>query len=155
IYFIYHERGDFNIWSVPAAGGVATRVTAQEGAIRSFETDAKADAFVFIHPTPSRSGDVEYLPAIGGPVRRLTRFSEDWVGLQEPKEIYYRSFDGLYIQGFLYLPSDFTPTRRYPALVNVHGGGTNSYLRTQSLMEQYFASKGYVVLAINYRGGSG
>ena len=44
---------------------------------------------------------------------------------------------------------------RSPALVNVHGGGTNSYLRTQNLIEQYLASKGYVVLAINYRGGSG
>jgi dipeptidyl aminopeptidase/acylaminoacyl peptidase len=44
---------------------------------------------------------------------------------------------------------------RYPALVNMHGGGTNAYLRTQNLLEQYLASRGYVVLAINYRGGSG
>jgi dipeptidyl aminopeptidase/acylaminoacyl peptidase len=67
----------------------------------------------------------------------------------------YRSFDGLYIQGFLYLPPDLQAGARYPALVQVHGGGTNSYLRTQNLLEHYLASKGYVVMAINYRGGSG
>jgi dipeptidyl aminopeptidase/acylaminoacyl peptidase len=45
--------------------------------------------------------------------------------------------------------------KKYPALVHVHGGGTNSYLRRMSLTEQYLASKGYLVFAINYRGGSG
>ena len=91
----------------------------------------------------------------GGAPRQLTRFAEEWEGVREPQEVAYRSFDGLYIQGFLYLPPNMRDGARYPALVNVHGGGTNSYLRTQNLIEQYLASKGYVVLAINYRGGSG
>ena len=42
-----------------------------------------------------------------------------------------------------------------PALVQVHGGGTNSYQNGLNLTEQYLASRGFVVLAINYRGGSG
>jgi dipeptidyl aminopeptidase/acylaminoacyl peptidase len=75
--------------------------------------------------------------------------------LQVPEEISYRSFDGLYIQGFLYRPPGFRPGGKYPSLVNVHGGGTNSYLQSENLLEQYLARKGYVVLAINYRGGSG
>ena len=37
----------------------------------------------------------------------------------------------------------------------MHGGGSNSYTRNQNLIEQYLASKGFVVMAINYRGGSG
>ena len=47
------------------------------------------------------------------------------------------------------------PGRQYPGLIQVHGGGTNSYLKSRNLTEQYLASKGYLVLAINYRGGSG
>ena len=81
--------------------------------------------------------------------------ADEWDGLVEPQEVAYRSFDGLYIQGFLFLPPGMKPGSRHPALVMVHGGGTNSYLRTLNLNEQYMASKGYVVLAINYRGGSG
>ncbi|MDE0650096.1 MAG: alpha/beta fold hydrolase, partial [Gammaproteobacteria bacterium] len=94
----------------------------------------------------------------------LTRFSTRWRGLVEAEEVSYRSWDGLYIQGFLFRPPGFAEggdatasagTATYPALVMVHGGGTNSYLKGLSLTEQHLAQLGYVVLAVNYRGGSG
>jgi dipeptidyl aminopeptidase/acylaminoacyl peptidase len=155
LFFVYHERGDINLWTVPASGGVATRLTNERGTMRGIETDAKGDAFVYVRTTPTSGGEVEYLPGIGGPPRQLTDGSVEWENVFEPQEVAYRSFDGLYIQGFLYLPQNMTPGKKYPALVNVHGGGTNSYWRGQNLMENYLASKGYVVVAINYRGGSG
>jgi dipeptidyl aminopeptidase/acylaminoacyl peptidase len=155
LYFVYHERGDLNLWVVPSGGGVATRITNERGALRSLETTAKADAFVYVRSGPVEGPEAFYLTSGGGPPRRLTSFADRWEGVREPQEVSYRSFDGLYIQGFLYLPPDMRDGGKYPALVQVHGGGTNSYLRTQNLLEQYLASKGYVVLAINYRGGSG
>ena len=154
-YFVYHERGDLNLWTAPAAGGVATRITNERGALRSLDATAKSDAFVYVRSGPVMGPEAFYVTSWGGAPRQLTRFSEEWQGVREPQEIAYRSFDGLYIQGFLYLPPNMRDGARYPALVNVHGGGTNSYLRTQNLIEQYLASKGYVVMAINYRGGSG
>jgi dipeptidyl aminopeptidase/acylaminoacyl peptidase len=155
LFFAYHERGDLNLWSVPAAGGVATRLTHDRGALRSLATNAGGDAFVFVRSGPVNGAEAFYLPAIGGPPRQLTTFAEVWEGVREPQEVSFRSFDGLYIQGFLYLPPDLAAGQRRPALVQVHGGGTNSYLRTQNLLEHYLASRGYVVMAINYRGGSG
>jgi dipeptidyl aminopeptidase/acylaminoacyl peptidase len=155
LYFLYHERGDLNLWSVPSDGGVATRVSGAGGAVRSFHASAVGVLFALVRSTPTRGYDVDILTDQGGEAKRLTHFSQTWGGVQDPKDISYRSFDGLYIQGFLYLPQNFSADRRYPALVNVHGGGTNSYLRRQNLTEQTLASKGYIVLAINYRGGSG
>ncbi len=155
LYFTYQERGDVNLYSVPAAGGVATKVTNDRGVMRGLQASANTDGFVFTRSTPIDGTASYYLPAIGGPPRQLTTPSAGYESLREPKEIAYRSFDGLYIQGFLYLPPNMTPGAKYPALVQVHGGGTNSTLRTQALMEQYLSSKGYVVMAINYRGGSG
>ena len=155
LFFLYHERGDLNLWSVPSEGGVATRVSGAGGAVRSFHASADGDVFTLVRSTPTRGYDVDILTDKGGEARQLTRFSQTWDEIQDPKDISYRSFDGLYIQGFVYLPPNFSADRRYPALVNVHGGGTNSYLRRQNLTEQILASKGYIVLAINYRGGSG
>lgn len=155
IYFLYLERGDFNLWVVPSNGGVATRVTNMSGAVRTYDATPGAGDFVFVRNTQTRGSEVDYLPATGGALRQLTRFSSEWTQVRAPQEVSYRSWDGMYIQGFLYLPASTKPAERYPALVQVHGGGTNSYLNGQNLLEQYLASKGYVVLAINYRGGSG
>lgn len=154
-YFVYHERGDYNLWTVPAEGGVATRMTHGLGSLRSLTTTTNADAFAWVRSGPVEGPEIEYIPKIGGPAKQLTQFSDDWQNVRAPIEVSYRSFDGLYIQGFLYLPPNMQQGTKYPALVQVHGGGTNSYLRTQNLLEHYLASKGYVVMAINYRGGSG
>lgn len=154
-FFVYHERGDYNLWSVPSAGGIATKVTHGLGSLRSLSTTAKGDAFAYVRSGPVRGPEVEYVSGLGGPPRQLTAFSEPWENVNAPTEVSFRSFDGLFIQGFLYLPPDMKEGARYPALVQVHGGGTNSYLRTQNLLEHYLASKGYVVMAVNYRGGSG
>ncbi len=125
-YFVYHERGEHHIWSVPASGGVATRVSNIGGVFSGFDADRNADAFVFARSSEAEGSDIYYLPAIGGPERRLTHFATQWASLVEPREVAFRSFDGLAIQGFLYLPPASSSEQRCPALVQVHGGGTNS-----------------------------
>ena len=155
ILFPYHERGDFDLWSVPVAGGVATRVTNMGGSLGSLSASAGGGLLAFTRATPTRGSDVDLIPAAGGPLRRLTHFAAEWNTVVDPLEISFRSYDGLYIQGFLYMPPEHQSGDRHPALVQVHGGGTNSYLHGENLFEQYLASKGYVVLAVNYRGGSG
>lgn len=157
LYFPYMERGGFDIWRIAADGGVATRVTNEGGALRAWHasTTAVPPAMALLQETPVRGREVDWVAGVGASAVQLTSFSPEWEGVQAPAEVSYRSWDGLHIQGFLYLPPDFDQEARYPTLVNVHGGGTNSYLRAQNLTEQTLASKGYVVLAVNYRGGSG
>jgi len=155
IYFPYMERGEYDLWAVPASGGVATRVTNLGGAMRSFDASASGEEFLFVRSGPGHGRELYRVRASGGPAERLTRLSPEWKGLQEPEEISFESWDGLYIQGFLYRPPEAEAGRACPALVQVHGGGTNSYLRGQNLTEQHLAAEGFVVLAVNYRGGSG
>lgn len=155
IYFPYLERGTMNVWTVPAAGGVATRVTHMDGTISAVSHTAGAGSLAFVHSSPTRGGEAVALDLIGGLPRRLTSFSPAWRSVEAPREIAFPSFDGLRIQGFLYRPPEVAEGAACPALVQVHGGGTNSYRQGLNLTEQYLASKGFVVLAINYRGGSG
>jgi len=52
-------------------------------------------------------------------------------------------------------PPGFEPEGKYPAVIHVHGEGTHSYYNGLNLVEQCMAQRGYVVLAVDYRGGSG
>lgn len=155
LFFPYHERAEIEMWRVPVTGGVASRMTNMGGTFRSYDAARNGSGFVVVRSTPTRGTEIDYVPVAGGEARQLTDFASKWQGLVEPKEISYRSWDGLYIQGFMFLPPNFDPAKKYPALVQVHGGGTNSFYAGLSLQEQKLAQEGYVVLAVNYRGGSG
>lgn len=155
IYFTYQERGEHHMWAVPAEGGVATRVTNVGGVMRGVTAASDASRFAFVRSSSTEGGEAWVVDGVGGAPRQLTDLAAQWASIKAPLEVSYRSFDGHYVQGFLYLPDAIEAGASCPALVQVHGGGTNSYMAGQNLTEQYLASKGFVVLAINYRGGSG
>ncbi len=155
LFFTHQERGEHHLWSVAAIGGAATRVTNLGGVFSSVTATAGAEGFAFVRSSATGGGELYAVSAAGGPARRLTALAPVFDGVRAPREISYRSFDGHYVQGFLYLPAAAEEGAVCPALVQVHGGGTNSYLKGPNLTEQYLASRGFVVLAVNYRGGSG
>jgi dipeptidyl aminopeptidase/acylaminoacyl peptidase len=89
-----------------------------------------------------------------------TLFAE--LALGAVQDIAFSSRDGTQIHGQIVKPPDFVSGRRYPTIVWIHGGpnGQDDHsLQLEGygppLERQLFATHGYVVLAINYRGGTG
>jgi dipeptidyl aminopeptidase/acylaminoacyl peptidase len=87
-------------------------------------------------------------------------FSEYALGTVE--DISFKSRDGTEVHGQLVKPPGFRPGRRYPTIVWIHGGPNGQDDHSLQLWgydppleRQFFATHGYVTLAINYRGGSG
>ena len=83
--------------------------------------------------------------------------------LVEPQPVMLSSADGLRLHGQLFLPAG-TPNQRHPALIFFHGGPHRQmllgwhymdYYNNSYAMNQYLASLGYIVLAVNYRSGIG
>ena len=76
------------------------------------------------------------------------------VALGPVEEIWYPSFDGRRIQGWIMKPPDFTPTRKYPLVLNIHGGPHTAFGTAFMHEFQMLAGAGYVVLFTNPRGST-
>jgi dipeptidyl aminopeptidase/acylaminoacyl peptidase len=84
--------------------------------------------------------------------------------LAVPQQVIFSAADGLMIHGQLFLPSNANDGSRHPAVVFFHGGSEREMLLGWHYMQyysnayglnQYLASRGYVVLSVNYRSGIG
>ncbi len=74
--------------------------------------------------------------------------------LTAPEEVWIPSFDGKRIHAMLQKPPDFDPKRKYPLIINIHGGPHAAYGHTFVHEMQWMAAKGYVVVYPNPRGSS-
>ena len=86
----------------------------------------------------------------------VTSLNEDLLAfrrLGEVNEIVYNSsFDGQEIQGWYITPPDFDPTKKYPLILEIHGGPHLAYGPYFSAELQMMAAEGYVVFYDNHRG---
>jgi dipeptidyl aminopeptidase/acylaminoacyl peptidase len=97
----------------------------------------------------------------GDRVRILRRSSDEIIQpdqLATAHPVTMPAADGATVHGLLYLPPGYDPTQagpRPPAIVRVHGGPTDQTTLSFRSQAQFFATRGYVVLEVNYRGSSG
>jgi len=93
-----------------------------------------------------------------GQPKRITNLNEDLLGhktLAEVEEVRYSSsFDGREIQGWIARPPNFDPKKKYPLILEIHGGPFSDYGPRFSAEVQLYAAAGYVVLYTNPRGST-
>jgi dipeptidyl aminopeptidase/acylaminoacyl peptidase len=84
--------------------------------------------------------------------------------LVQPQQINIKASDGMLAPAQLFLPPDHQPGQKHPALIFLHGGSRRQmllgfnygqYYSNAYALNQYFANKGYVVIALNFRSGIG
>lgn len=92
-------------------------------------------------------------------VNRLTHVNQDlfsYKKLGDVKELWWQSsVDQRSIQGWLVTPPDFDANKKYPLILEIHGGPFASYGAVFSAEAQLYAAAGYVVLYANPRGSTG
>ena len=164
IYFQYDDRGNTKIGYASLTGTTQT-VTGDVGGLSlgrpyagGVYSISKKGRFAFTHSRPDHPADVA-VGKKGSASQRITKLNDDLLShkkLGAVEEIWYESsHDGRKIQGWIVKPPNFDPQKKYPLLLEIHGGPFANYGDRFSAECQLYAAAGYVVLYTNPRGSSG
>ena len=154
----FSRDGRTNVGLFDVASGAMTEVTKGDQAVPRFRAAAPdASKLIYLVSTPTRIGDLFWLDRVSGEARQLTHSNDELFGqlnLTEPEEIRYKSFDGKTIQAWLQRPPGFDKAKKYPLILNIHGGPHTAYGFVFDHEFQWMAAKGYIVLYPNPRGST-
>jgi dipeptidyl aminopeptidase/acylaminoacyl peptidase len=145
---------------VELAGGAITRgLTAGPFVVSALSTGAGHTALL-----ESNDGALAEVHALeAGQLRKLTSHNDAFLAelqLGAVEDVRFKNRGGAEIHGLMIKPPSYVPGRKYPTVLWIHGGpnGQDEHslvLDGYQFEPQMFAAKGFVVLRVNYRGGSG
>lgn len=162
VYFQYDDEGNTKIATLSTEGRV-NDLTNNVGGLslgRPYAggtfTVAQNGRYAFTHSTPDHPADLA--TGQGSSVNRLTEVNADLFSHKKPGEVeeiwYESSHDGRRIQGWICKPPNFDPNKKYPLILEIHGGPFANYGSRFSMEVQLYAAAGYVVLYTNPRGST-
>lgn len=162
VYVQYDEKGNTKVGYFTLDG--ALRPVAKDlGGFMAYGggsfSVARNGAIAWTLSTPSIPSQVAYLPGTPGASRSLlTQLNADLLAsrtLGAVEEIWYESSrDKRRIQGWIIKPPGFDPRRKYPLILEIHGGPFANYGDRFDDEKQMMAAQGFVVLYTNPRGST-
>jgi len=151
------EQGRANLKRIDAISGKVEPLTTGDHEIVSYAASSNAARLAVLVSSATSIGDLFVLDATTGRMTQATRFNDalfSELELSAPEEIWYTSFDGKKIHAWIQKPPDFNPAKKYPMILEIHGGPHAAYGHTFTHEFHWMAAKGYVVLYTNPRGSS-
>jgi dipeptidyl aminopeptidase/acylaminoacyl peptidase len=169
VYFAASDRGTRNISFAPiGASAAAARPITTGSQMVELSSVSRGGVGVVTLSTPKSPAEVARVDLAGtgsrrgearsGAVTTITHVNDaalSRIHLSTPEEIDVASSGGARIQGWVLKPPGFDPTRKYPLILEIHGGPHGDYNVGFSYMFQNFAADKFVVLYINPRGSTG
>ena len=164
VYFVYDDRGHTRL-AFCSLQGELKQVANDLGAgglayaFGASFTVARDGRCAYTYTDPKTPGDIAALkPAAKPESRVITAVNEDVLGhkrLGDVEEFWYESsFDKRKIQGWIIKPPDFDASKKYPLILEIHGGPFANYGWRFDTEKQIMAARGYVVVYTNPRGST-
>ncbi len=160
IYVRYDDQGDTKVGFFSLRGAfhkiadhVASTTSSYGGG--SFSV-SRAGAIALTIGTPAAPGDIAVWSK--GALRTVTAVNEELLRQKVPgrlEQIWYQSSkDQRRIEGWILYPPHFDSSKKYPLILEIHGGPFNNYGDRFDFEKQVYAARGYVVFYANPRGST-
>ncbi len=159
VFFALAEQGTSNVYFAGLRGG--NRKVTDGDQMLSLSSVARDFTAVGVRTDATNPPDVARFSLKAGgraPVTRLTSVNADVldrIRLGSTETVWYASTGGARVQGWIIKPPGFDRTKKYPLIMEIHGGPHGMYNGAFSYQLQNFAADGYVVVITNPRGSTG
>ncbi len=157
IFVVAGEEGRANLKRVDAESGKVSPLTDGNFAVTYYSASADGHHAAAIVSSPTNIGDLYSLNPKTRELQQITHINSELfsqIQLTEPEMIWYKSFDGRRIQAWVQRPPNFEAGKKYPLILNIHGGPHAAYGYVFDHEFQWMAAKGYIVLYPNPRGST-
>jgi dipeptidyl aminopeptidase/acylaminoacyl peptidase len=155
LWFLLEDSGEQNLARIAPDGGSIERLVKGRNIVRAFQMAADGSAAALIS-TPDHPAEV--FRFAGGDLTQLSHANSKLLAdleLGEVVKVNFNSRDGTGIEGFVIKPPGFEAGRRYPVILDIHGGPQSQYDYGFSFEDQLYAAHGYLVVRPNPRGSTG
>ena len=156
ILFLGDKQGESFLFEIPVAGGPVRTVAGGGRQSTALTLDQKAGQAVVMSSNPGSPGDLFQVNIESGADLKLTGLNQEYLDEHPPAYMEKFTFEreGFGIECRLWFPPDFQSTRKYPLLLDVHGGPNGAFYDAFNAVQQVLSTAGYLVLAVNPRGSS-
>lgn len=161
LYALASHRGATRLFALPidGAGSQPPTLTSGEVHVRDFSVDRSANTLALLLAGATRAPEIFVRSTTSsGELRRLTGLNDalfNEVYLATPESMPYTGADGWPIDGWILKPQGFDPKKKYPLIVEIHGGPSTQYGYGFFHEMQVLVGAGYVLLYTNPRGSLG
>ncbi len=157
IYFTAHNKGHFPVYRIKRSGGKIKMVVDVKTA-DAISLSPNGKWLAISRRTISKPSEIVRAEIINAKTRRLTFFNkaiEDSVDIRPAKEMWIPSPSGKKIHTFVVLPYNFDKNKKYPLILNVHGGPQYQWYDGFRGDWQVYPGSGYIVAFPNPHGSTG
>lgn len=154
LMFIATNRFNAHLCRMTADG--LTYLTKEEGVVDCFDSDGHICCFIGCRG--ARLQEIYALDLTDGNECRLTNFNEKPLEerrVSPPRPLFFVNKEGVEIDGWVLEPAHYDAQKKYPAILNIHGGPKTAYGPLFFHEMQVWAGCGYFVFFCNPRGGDG
>lgn len=160
VYCNFGWHGDKHISRIPVKGGKFEFLTSGTGNYSLTNISNDGQGFAVVQGDLMNPGDLAYGNLKGNKLslKKLTAFNDELLGtlkLSQPESTWIKSADGNKIQVWEMKPVDFKAGKKFPAVLEIHGGPHALYGNAFFHEFQVLAANGYVVYFSNPRGSKG
>ncbi len=152
-----------HIWQVNISSGKAVSIT--KGSSIEWSPVEITNGIAYLHSSATRPAWPAFLRNNVSIDIAADLFPKDFPSdLVQPKAISVIASDGIKTTATIFLPNGYNATKKYPAIIFLHGGSRrqmllgfnySQYYSNAYALNQYFAQNEYIVLSLNYRSGIG